>query len=72
MDGSAFDSNQHISLLKAVDETFIQFYRPRLRNILDLILQVNNIDNDVDVLLDLVMKAFTKFVYTIFVKTPGV
>lgn len=23
MDGSAFDSNQHISLLKAVDETFI-------------------------------------------------
>lgn len=43
-----------------------------MRNILRLILDVNKIDNDLESLLNLVIKAFTKFVYTIFVKTPGV
>lgn len=43
MDGSAFDSNQHVSLLRSVDGEFITQYKPRLFEIVKLILQKNSL-----------------------------
>lgn len=38
MDGSAFDSNQHIENIRAVDFVFYDAYKPRLKKLVERLL----------------------------------
>jgi len=72
IDGSKFDSTQHIEIINAVDNLFWKKYRPRLIEIVKMIALHYAIDLNCERFVDLVIRAATQNIAQVFLKLPKV
>lgn len=68
IDGSAFDSTQHQSLIDAIDNCFWKSYRPRLEQIVDLVKENTGCQLPTKVLTTRIIQAATQEIAQIFMK----